>query len=79
MNAYDYYSEAKALAEELKLAGFVSYGAEILGSMEEGETGTEIFMMMRSRLASMLAAKNLPENLFERVVGLHGRLNDVLK
>jgi len=79
MNAYDYYSEAKALAEELKLAGLVHYEAEILGSMEEGETGTEIFMMMRFRLARMLAAKNIPANLLERVTGLHGRLNDVLK
>ena len=79
MNAYDYYSEAKALAEELKLAGLIHYGTEILDSMEEGETGTEIFMMMCSRLASMLAAKNIPANLLERVTGLYGKLNDALK
>jgi len=79
MNAYDYYTEAKALAEELKLAGLVHYHVDILGSMEEGETGTEIFMIRRSRLANMLVTKNMPANLLERVTGLHGKLNDALK
>lgn len=78
MNTYDYYSEAKALANELKLAGFPEYEAEILGSMEEGETGTEIFMILRARLACILVTKTMPPKLLERVTGLHGKLNDAL-
>ncbi|MFM0381163.1 hypothetical protein PQQ72_29560 [Paraburkholderia strydomiana] len=78
MNAYDYYGEAKALAEALKNAGFPVDGSEISLAMEEGETGTEIFMMMRARLANLLAAGNLPPDLTMRVRTLHGRLNDAL-
>ncbi len=79
MTAYDYYGEAKALAEELKLAGFINYETEILRAMEEGETGTEILMILRFRLESMLAAKDVPKSLIERATDLQGRLNDALK
>ncbi|MEM5329392.1 hypothetical protein VSR34_22770 [Paraburkholderia sp. JHI2823] len=78
MNAYDYYGEARALADVLKNAGFPAYGSDILGAMEEGETGTEIFMMMRARLANLLVDGKLPPDLIARVRALHGRLNDVL-
>ena len=79
MKTYDYYSKAKSLAEELRLAGFSHYRDEILRSMEEGETGTEIFMMMRSQLARFLVEKVVPENLSNRVTRLHDRLDDALK
>lgn len=78
MNAYDYYGEARALAEALKSAGFPDYGSEISVAMEEGETGTEIFMMMRARLANLLAVGKLPPDLIARARALHGRLNDAL-
>lgn len=78
MNSYDYYSEAKELAEELRLAGFSNYEADILGAMEEGETGTEIFMIMRARLIYILAEKRMPQNLLRRATGLYEKLNDSL-
>lgn len=78
MSAYDYYGEAKALAEALKSAGFPDYGAEIVRAMEEGETGTEIFMIMRARLGGVLAAGQLPSDLMTRVEALYGKLDSAL-
>ena len=51
MNTYDYFGEAKSLAEGLKRAGFPDHASEILGAMEESASGSEVFMMMRARLA----------------------------
>ena len=78
MNTYDYYSEAKILAEQLEKAGFPDYGAAILGAMEEGETGTEIFMLMRARLDLISNEKALPPELLKFVMVLHGKLSDAL-
>ncbi|WP_205205221.1 hypothetical protein [Azonexus hydrophilus] len=78
MNAYDYYSEAKRLAEALENSGFSDYGAEIVGAMEEGGTGTEILMIMRMRLTGLLAVERLPLNLRESIQVLHDRLDNAL-
>lgn len=78
MNTYDYYSEARALAEELRSAGLPDRASGIIGAMEEGETGTEIFMIMRARLGHLLAEENMAPNLMERVRALFERLNSAL-
>lgn len=78
MSAYDYYGEARALAEALRNAGLSSDGNDIIKSLEEGETGTEIFMIMRARLAKLLAAGRLSPELQGRAHALHERLNDAL-
>jgi len=78
MNAYDYYGEAKRLAKALETSGFSDYATEILGAMEEGVTGTEIFMIMRMRLAKLLATERLPLDLRVSIQALHERLNNAL-
>lgn len=78
MNAYDYYGEAKSLAEDLNKAGFSMYSSEILGAMEEGGTGTEIFMILRARLARLISEEKFPLDLMERVKALHKKLSNAL-
>jgi hypothetical protein len=78
MNAYDYYSEAKRLAKTLESSGFFNYGAEILEAMEEGGTGTEIFMMMRMKLAKLLTAERLPLDLRTSIQALYEKLDSAL-
>jgi hypothetical protein len=79
MNAYDYYGEAKRLAEALERSGFSGYGSEIVGAMEEGETGTEIFMIIRMRLAKLLTVEGLPLDLRASIQALHEKLDGALK
>lgn len=79
MATYDYYREAKSLAEDLKRAGLSDCEAAIVVSMEGGGTGTEIFMIMRARLAYILTTKDVPPKVLERVKALHSKLNDALQ
>lgn len=60
MDAYDYYEEAKLLAEYAKTTGFLMCSHKILSAMEEGGTGTEIFMILRARLARLISEEKLP-------------------
>lgn len=42
--------------------------------MEEGSTGTEIFMMLKIQLEIIMASNSLPEDVRVRVIALHRRL-----
>jgi hypothetical protein len=78
MVSYDYYGEAKSLAEAAKEAGLFEYASEIMGAMEEGSTGTEIFMILRARLARLILEEKLPLDFMTRARTLYEKLNDAL-
>lgn len=51
---YDHYKEAKELTEELKKENLRQYADKIIGAIEEGSTGTEIFMALRWNIKNLL-------------------------
>lgn len=70
----DYYGEALLIAQALENAGFLAEANRIRCPMEEGSTGTEIFMMLKIQLEIIMASNSLPEDVRVRVIALHRRL-----
>lgn len=79
MNAYDHYEEAKKIAASLAAQGLSSEAAQILDPIKEGKSGTEIFMILRFRLASMLKAKDLSKDTKEHMRILYSKLDAALQ
>ncbi|GAB4187966.1 MAG: hypothetical protein Tsb002_13760 [Wenzhouxiangellaceae bacterium] len=52
---YDPYEEAAELISMLKNTHFQDYGSAIQCAMDEGATGTEIFMALRRQIEKLLA------------------------
>ncbi|VVE86064.1 hypothetical protein PSP31121_05703 [Pandoraea sputorum] len=78
MDAYDYYGEASAIAQTLEDSGHLSDARKIRSAMEEGSTGTEIFMMLRFQLEAVMASNLLAEDTRARAAALHRRLLEAL-
>lgn len=74
MDAYDYYGEASAIAQALDDSGLSSDAKKIRSAMEDGSTGTEIFMMLRFQLEVILASNLVSADTRARAVALHRRL-----
>ncbi len=55
---FDHYKEAKELAEELRKEKIERYADGIMKAMEEGSTGTEIFMALRWNIENLLKTKD---------------------
>ena len=79
MNTYDHYEEAKEIAALLASEGKPSEAEQILDAIRNGKSGTEIFMILRFRLAPLLDAENVSIETKKRMRVLHGKLDDALK
>ena len=55
--SYDYYAEARKLAQLLKDEGLNERGEKVLSSLEEGFTATEILMVIRWNLNELLSTE----------------------
>jgi hypothetical protein len=58
MVTYDHYKEARELAEQLREEKIGSFADKIIGAIEEGSTGTEIFMALRWNIKNLLKTKD---------------------
>jgi hypothetical protein len=56
---FDHYKEARELAEELRKEKIEHFADRIIRAMEEGSTGTEIFMALRWNIEQLLKTKEL--------------------
>ena len=54
MNTYDHYQETKAIIEMLQGTSLNDYAALLQGALDEGSTGTEIFMALRWNIGNLL-------------------------
>lgn len=54
--AYDYYSEARAIADLLVQEGFEAEASKLRDALAAGATGTEILMALRWHLQSISKA-----------------------
>lgn len=79
MTPYDHYEEAKTLASSLNAEGFPGHAQQLLDAMNEGKMGTEIFMILRTRLANLLSTAHLTETTKKRAGVLHAKIDEALK
>jgi len=57
MNTYDHYVETQELIDMLRKEGLNNYADAMLIAMEEGATGTEIFMALRWNVKNLIESK----------------------
>lgn len=76
--SYDYYAEARYLADTLKKEGFSDWAIKVLSAMEEGVTATEILMILRWNLENFLSSQLGSENVIDRAKQLHQKVDAVL-
>jgi hypothetical protein len=75
---YDYYAEARNLAEMLKKEDLSAWATKILTAMEEGVTSTEILMMLRWNIDNFLSAQQGSKNLVNQAQQLRQKINSAL-
>ena len=54
MSNFDHYAAARELVSRLAQAGYADEATAIQTAMEDGATGTEIFMALRFRLSGII-------------------------
>jgi hypothetical protein len=74
----DYYSEAKKLANLLKKEGINDSAVNILSSLEEGVTSTEVLMMIRWHIGNYLSSKCGSDEVNILANDLYQKLDKVL-
>lgn len=74
----DAYQETRAIADSLAKVGLGEYAGQVRGSLAEGATGTEIYMILRWRLANIANDTALPAELKTRLLSLHDHLDRAL-
>lgn len=81
MANFDHYKEAEELAEELRKEKLDSIADEIIKAMEEGSTGTEIFMALRLNIDILLKTKELSysNNIKDKATSLFNELDKALQ
>lgn len=79
MNLYDHYSEAKRLVRLLREDGLTTWANGIESAMDEGSTGTEIFMMLKMQVKNYLASNQGSAVAIECANRLFEQLNEALK
>ncbi|KLU26507.1 hypothetical protein EOS_09225 [Caballeronia mineralivorans PML1(12)] len=76
--ASDPYQEAKAIADSLDKVGLREHADQVRGALVEGATGTEIYMILRWRLANLAQDLAIPADLKARAILLHDYLDRAL-
>jgi hypothetical protein len=80
MDNYDYYEKAREITLDLKKNGFVDEADKIFDALASGSTATEILMMLRWELQSIInIRKNIDEGILDKIVDLVNKIDIVLK
>jgi hypothetical protein len=78
MTYFDHYKEAKNLAEALRKEKLDNYADKIILAMEEGSTGTEIFMALRWNVQKVMKLKNIPSDIRNKATRLYEEFDKAL-
>jgi hypothetical protein len=65
------YDDIRELATSLADAGFARHAEQLMAALSEGATGTEIFMILRSRLFDVIDDGAAPSNIRDEAKKLH--------
>lgn len=76
---FDYYAAAQELIICFEQEGHFEDASNLRNAMEEGSTGTEIFMALRFHLSRIVAKKTLGAKLQEKATVLMIALDNALK
>ena len=76
---YDYYAEARHLADLLKNEKLNDWAFKILGAIEEGFSATEILMILRWNLEILLSTKVGSADVRDCAQQLYLKIDNVLK
>jgi len=81
MANFDHYKEARERAEELRKEKLEHFANRITKAMEEGSTGTEIFMALRWNIEQLLKTQELsyPKSIKNRANRLYMELDKALE
>lgn len=79
MNTYDHYVETQELIEMLRKEGLNDYADALLKAMEEGATGTEIFMALRWNVKNLIEAKQCSNMIEAKAIHLYQELDKALQ
>lgn len=76
--SYDYYTEAEKISATLQEEGLNDWADQILNTMKEGATATEILMMLRWRLENFLVSPSGSTNVIAHAEQLHQKIDAAL-
>ena len=79
MSNFDHYAAARELISQLAQTGYATESAALTAAMEEGATGTEIFMGLRFHLAEIIKRVPLAGDSRTLASRLLAELNDALE
>jgi hypothetical protein len=79
MSNFDHYAAAKELISLLERDGRTTDASNLRSAMEEGSTGTEIFMALRFYLSEMIQRGQLEANLQALASKIVAEMDDALK
>lgn len=77
--SYDHYQETEELISMLENAGLTHYGESLQRVMEEGATGTEIFMALRWHIGQLLAEPPMDDVIKAKAKRLLNELDKALQ
>jgi len=77
--SYDHYQETEELISMLGNAGLKQYGESLQRAMDEGATGTEIFMALRWHIDQLLAEPSMDDVIKAKAKRLLNELDKALR
>jgi hypothetical protein len=78
MSSYDHYDEAKSIADQIDAKGFSDQAAAVRNAIDEGRSGTEIFMQLRFYLEPLLDEGEIDVSTKDQIMTLVERINEAL-
>jgi len=78
MTTYDHYDQAKQIAERIEREGFPEKAQNVRYAIENGKSGTEIFMQLRFYLSPLLDEERVDSFTKEKIGTLIEKINEAL-
>jgi hypothetical protein len=78
MIGYDHYREARSIADQIEVDGFLDQAAKVRAALEDGRSGTEIFMQLRFYLSAIQQAAQVDDQTRIRIKILIDKINGAL-
>lgn len=79
MTGFDHYAEARELASLLRKENLDDFATSLIRAMEEGATGTEIFMALRWNIEQLLRANKCSDLTAAKARRLFDELDKALQ
>jgi hypothetical protein len=78
MSSYDHYDEARSIADQIDVKGFSDRAAAVRNAIDEGRSGTEIFMQLRFYLEPLLEEGEIDFSTKDQITTLVEKINEAL-